>query len=384
MKLVDETTTRRSRRDRPLRLLIALLLAAIVVSIPTAALAADESELDGTLRTGDDVTVPADETFDGNLYVFAGQIEINGTIDGDVIAAGGQINIDGTVTGDVLIMGGQVTVSGDVEGDTRFIGGELSVPGDVGGDIAMFGGAADITGTVGQDLLFGVGQMTLAGDVAGDVFGGVGDYDRSGTVGGDEDVTVPTPEEEPTVGDRIADGLLRAVSLFIVGAGLLLLLRRPLNRLVDRVRIEPLRCLLYGLLTVVGLVAAAVGLIVVGIVASIVFGLLGLDLLIGAYWFVFVATVLALAALLFVISVFVAPVVVVLAAVDFIVDRDGGLPLRLVALAVGLLIYVALTTLPIIGGLLGFVAFLFTVGAMALQVRTNRQGDSALTAAAVG
>ncbi len=370
-----EETTDRSRWHRSWRLLIGVLVVAIVAAIPAAALAtvaAEEIELEGTLRSGDSVEVPADETFEGNLYVFAGQIAIDGTVDGDVLASAGQITVDGTITGDLLVFAGQVTVAGDVDGDIRFAGGDLTVPGDVGGDIAMVGGVGDIDGTVGSDLLFGVGQMALSGDVDGDVYGAGGDYDRSGTIGGEERVTLPTPEEEPTVGDRILDIVFRTISVFVVGALGLLLMRRPLDRVVDRVRSRPLRCLLVGLLALAALLVGMIAALVLGIVLSILFAFLGLDLLIGTFWFVFITAIIVLAALLYLVGVFGAPIVTALAATEYVVDRDAGLWVRLAALAVGVLAYTALTALPVIGGILIFLAFLLTLGAISLGVRYIR------------
>jgi len=378
-------TTDRSWWHRSWRLLVGVLVVALVATIPAAAfasLAAEDVELGGTLRTGDDVKVPVDETFDGNLYVFAGQITIDGTVDGDVVAGGGQIDVDGTITGDLLVFAGQVTVSGDVDGDIRFAGGQLTVPGDVGGDVAMVGGAGDIDGTVGSDLLFGVGQMTLAGDVDGDVYGAGGDYERSGTIGGEEKVTLPTPEDEPTVGDRIVDILLRTISVFVVGAFALLLMRRPLDNVLDRVRSRPLRCLLFGLLALGVLLTGVIAAIVLGIVLSILFAFLGLNLLVGTYWLAFIVAIVVTAALLFLVGVFGAPIVSALAASEFVTGRDAGLSVRLVALAGGLLVYTALTALPVIGGILTFLAFLLALGAIALGVRTinaigpNRDTDA--------
>ena len=371
MKYQAETTDR-SWWQRRWRLLVGFLVVAIVVTVPAAALAfqaAEEVELGGTLRTGDEVKVPADETFDGNLYAFAGQIAIDGTIDGDVVASGGQITVDGEITGDLLVLAGQVTVAGTVEGDIRFAGGALTVPGDVGGDIAMVGGAGDIDGTVGSDLLFGVGQMTLNGDIDGDVYGAGGDYSRSGTVGGEERVTLPTPDDQPTVGDRIVDIVLRAISVFIVGALALLLMRRPLNGVLDRVGSRPLRCLLFGLLTLAALLAGVIAAIVLGIVLSILFALIGLNLLTGTFWFVFIAAIIVMATLLFLVWVFGAPIVTALAASELVTGRGAGPWVRFAGLAVGVLIYTALTALPAIGGLLSFLAFLLTLGAIALGIR---------------
>ena len=123
----------------------------------------ETSLLDGKLRTGDIITVPASETWDGNLYLFAGQVTVDGNVNGDLVAFGGTIaderrgnrrcaswpaaacwwsapwtatcalqaatmEITGSAAGDVLVTGGRVTL---VAGSS------------VGGDVIVSGGTGD-------------------------------------------------------------------------------------------------------------------------------------------------------------------------------------------------------------------------------------------------
>ncbi len=357
------------------RLWVAVIggLLLVLASLGPVAAQASDVGAGGKLQTGDSVVIAAGETFDGNLYAFAGTIEVDGTIDGDLLAAGGTIMIDGTVTGDVTVTGGQLTVNGEVEGDIRYAGGSLLVDGPVGGDVAMVGGTVDLDGDVGSDVLFGAGQVNIGGDVAGLIYGGAGDYERTGTVGGSEDVTVNVDDdEEPTVGDRVVSGLYRFIALFLVGALALFVLRRPLEKVLTRARQRPGASLLAGLIALASVVALMILSIVLGIVWSIVFGLSGLSLLVGTYWFAFIVLWVVLAFALFVLVVYAAPIVTGLTAARLALPARNGIWMQLAALAIGLAVYLIVTALPFVGGLLGALAVIFTAGAIVLAVRNFR------------
>ncbi len=154
-----------------------------------------------------------------------------------------------------------------------------------------------------------------------------------------------------------------------MAAALLLLMHRPLNRIVDEVRSNPLQCLLYGLLALVALIFAAIAALVAGIAFSIGLAAVGLDLLVGTYWLTLVAVALVAAAAVFLIAVFLAPIAVALAATEMTVGRDADMWIRLLVLVVGLLVYTAIAAVPVLGGLLTFLAFLLALGAIALRIR---------------
>ena len=358
-------STRRRRIPVALGSGLVLLLALIA---PVAAQTADDGAAGGKFRTGDSVEIAAGETFDGNLYTFAGTIEVNGTLDGDLVAGGGSISIDGTVTGDVTVAGGELTVAGEVLGDVRFAGGQLQINGPVGGDVAVVGGSAELDGDVGSDVLFGAGQVNIGGDVAGLIYGGAGDYQRTGTVVGPEDVTLGEVDQ-PTFGDRVVGGLYRFIALFLVGALVLLVLRRPLEAVLTRARRRPVASLLSGLIALAGLVALLVISVLLGIIWSIVFGLLGLKLLVGTYWFAFVVLWVVAAFALFLLVVYTAPIVTGLAGSRLVLPGRDKIWVQLIALAVSLVVYLLLTAIPTVGWLIGALAVLLATGAIVLAMR---------------
>src|SRR4029077_11073546 len=98
----------------------AALAAAVLILVLAAGLVLGKGQLlDGKLRTGDNVTVPADESWDGDLYLLGGRVTVAGLVDGDLTVLGGQVDVTGTVTGDVLAAGGNGSIRGGGGGGAR-------------------------------------------------------------------------------------------------------------------------------------------------------------------------------------------------------------------------------------------------------------------------
>ena len=60
-------------------------LALIILLALTAGAALGTDRLGGKVRFGDTITVPSSETVDHDLYLFAGQINVNGNVKGDLV-----------------------------------------------------------------------------------------------------------------------------------------------------------------------------------------------------------------------------------------------------------------------------------------------------------
>jgi hypothetical protein len=360
-------------------------LGSVLLMLSAVALA-QERGLSGKVRSGDEVVVPAGETVVHDLYAAGGSVRVEGRVEGDLVAVGSEVDVAGSVTGDVLAAGGATTISGDVGGDVRAAAGQVMVRGSVGEDLVVGAGRATVASgaRVGQDFIFGTGRTTLDGTVAGDVLGSTGDYVKRGTVAGDEQVSVEAPQERPpTLGERVLERLRRYISLLAVGALLLWLAPRALRAAADLVRQRPLPSLGAGVLAIVGFGALAFAVILVTVLASIVLGLLGLGLLTGTALF---AGLLAGGVLGFVFLVavaFGAEAVVGLILGRLLLPQDSqdlpqGAPQGtrsfggdFSALAIGLLIVVAVTSIPLLGGFLEFVAVLLGLGALILALRSR-------------
>jgi hypothetical protein len=360
---------------RNLRRGAALAAALLLTLLATTMVLGQDELLGGKLRTGDTVTVPADETVDGDLYLLAGTATMAGTVDGDLLALGGAVQVNGTVTGDVLAAGGTVTIAGTVEGDVRTAGGQVTLSGAVGEDVVATGGQTTISsgGSVGGDLIVSGGQVTMAGSVAGNVEGSAGTYSGGGSVGGTEHVVVSPQggvggeDEGDVAGETILDALRHFVVLVIFGALILWLLPRALPAAERVLRSRPAASLGSGFLACLGYIVFLIATILVMILLGIVFGLLRIGSVVGIE---IVAGLLALFAgsFIFVLAIaFLADLVVGLTLARMVAPSGSGKWWReLALLAAGAAAVVVVTSLPVIGGLVKLAVVLFGLGALVL------------------
>ncbi len=117
-----------------------------------------------------------DGTVEGDLVVTGNTLTINGTVEGDLIAAGQHVIINGTVGDDVRIAGYAMTIGGDIAddiigvgfslegedesragGDLIYMGYQALLNGDIDGEADISGGAVEIAGTIGGDATIDVG-----------------------------------------------------------------------------------------------------------------------------------------------------------------------------------------------------------------------------------
>lgn len=128
--------------------------------------AAGEFRLDGTVR--------------GDLVVVGGTLTVNGTVEGDLIAAGQSVIVNGTVEDDARVAGYALTIGGDVADDVIAAGFSLegAEASAIGGDVIYAGYQALLAGEVGGDVNVGGGAVEIAGDIQGDVSVDVGGTER--------------------------------------------------------------------------------------------------------------------------------------------------------------------------------------------------------------
>lgn len=170
-------------------------VAVVVLLVPLITLAGP------VVRTGEEVTVEADQVVDGDLYLFGGASVISGEVQGDAYVVGGSVTHNGTISEDLVVAGGAVQIHGAVEDDVRIIGGEVTIADTISGDLVVVGGSVRVlsTATVLGDLLFLGGEITIDAPIGGSVFG-FGDTLRiDASVG--KDVSVTTGKTL-TLGDR--------------------------------------------------------------------------------------------------------------------------------------------------------------------------------------
>jgi hypothetical protein len=384
-------------KTRRIRWALAIPAALLLVALATTLVLADESSLlNGKLRAGDTVTVPASETVDGDLYAAAGTVTIDGAVNGDLIAVGGTIQVNGNVQGDVAIGGGTVSIFGPVGGDLRIGGGQVTVSGPVAEDVVIGGGQVTVAGgaDVKGDLIVSGGTVTVAGNVAGSIEGTAGTYSRSGTVGGSEHVTVNpqsggavTPR---TTGDIVFDAIRHFVVLVIIGALMLWLMPGLLRRAEQTLRHEPLLSLGGGVATFIGFVAFLIVAFLVMVLLAIVLGLAQLGSLVAVDVLATLLAIFTASFALFLAVAFVADIVVGLTLARMVMSDPAAGANRwreLGLLVVGAAVVVIVTSLPVIGGLAKLLVVVFGLGALAVAAwrwwRTPRTPDSVVAAPAV-
>jgi len=354
----------------------AALAAAALILVLAASLVLGKGELlGGKLRTGDNVTVPADESWDGDLYLLGGRVNVAGSVDGDLTVLGGQVDVSGTVTGDVLAAGGNVSIAGDVGGDARVAGGQVNIGGTVHEDVAVTGGQVTIPagGSIGGDLILAGGQVTMSGSVGGSVEGSAGNYSSGGTVGGTEHVVVaPSRPLAAAAREPLFDGLRHFVVVFLFGALLLWLLPRGMAAAGRVLHERPWRALGGGALACVGYIAFLIAAIIAMILLAILFGLLQVGWLlaidvIGGLLAISVVTFLFVLVIAFAADALVGLTVARWAAARMATGTNAQSRWQdLGLLAAGAAAVVIVTSIPIIGGWLKLAVILFGLGAFAV------------------
>ncbi|WP_298582798.1 polymer-forming cytoskeletal protein [uncultured Kocuria sp.] len=425
--------------------LLATALAGVLLTAPAAGaaeirgeenvvVAADEVVDDDLYVTGGDVVV--DGTVRGDLLVAGGTVTVNGTVEGDLMAAAQTVVIEGTVGDDarvasqVLLLGEQARVADDLV--TAGYSLETRPGAEIGGDVLLGAYQALLAGTIDGDVTAGAAALALAGAIGGDVQADVGSADEVGaawapTTG----VTVPQVDPGLTVTDAarldgdlsyrsgteaaiapgaeiagevvydpvvveedpaapagplalLIAGLRLFVTLFVVGLLALWLLPRTLNGAAGTLRSRPWLSLGWGALAVAGTAVALLAVLVVSILLAIALGWLTLAGLAAAVVATGVVLDLVLVLGLVLAVALLAPVVVGYTTGGLLL-RDpapAGFGKRVLALALGLLIYVLLRAVPFLGPVVALLVALFGVGALvvwawdaARRGRARRRAD---------
>lgn len=168
------------------------LLAVAALAFATPAYAFED-------RTGDTVTIGADEVINDDLYVTAETFTLDGTVNGDVIVFAQTVWINGTINGDLIGGAQAIIINGTVTDDVRVGAGAVQVGenAQLGSDLVVGAGSLETKpgSIVDGELVVGSGQTLLAGDVSGDVLAATGGLELRGTYGGDVRAYVDATEE---------------------------------------------------------------------------------------------------------------------------------------------------------------------------------------------
>lgn len=338
-------------------------------------------------RTGQRVTVGADEVVDHDLYITGGDVTVDGRVTGDLVVFSGGVTINGTVEGDVVAGTGRFNLYGTVEGDARVGAGWMIIDGSIGEDLLAGSGQIDIrdNGSIGEDFVFGAGDVMISGTVEGSILGSASSYARTGTVGGSESVTIgeefaPFPPGQPnepsqpeTPADQAAriagDGARQWIAVMLFGGLAIWLVPGAARAAESGLRRRPLASVGMGIGVLVGYVIQFIAVILGMLLVAIAFGSLTLDALSATFvWggilWLFVSTFLLIVAAAFFVDVVVGLAIGQLAARGWAQNRWQELAL----LAAGAAIIAVLTSLPGVGGVVKLVVVVLGLGAMTVAI----------------
>jgi len=162
----------------------------VAMLIPIVALAAE-------FRAGEQISLPASQSIQDDLYIAGGNVTSAGNVSGDVVAAGGNVLVSGTIGADLTAAGGTVTILSDVADDVRVVGGTIIIQGAIGDDLLIGGGQITVGGRgIGGDVAIGGGTVRIDAPVSGNIKIGGGEVYLNAPVGG----TVEFTGEKLTLG----------------------------------------------------------------------------------------------------------------------------------------------------------------------------------------
>ncbi len=328
--------------------------------------AADSVRIDGTLR--------------GDLVAFGDRVVITGTVEGNVISGARRVEISGHVTGSTLTFGDRVQITGSIDHGAYSAAGQttLGESGRIGGSFVALGDGLLAAGIVERDLFAYLDWLELKGKVARDVVTHIEQIDvlAGSRIGGDLEVHYSEDEERIVIDDsaeiagevrRVPDEpdsamhldryssadfyiylVLSLAAAFVAG----LVAYRLAPWLFSTIWRKPgdlLKPLGFGFVLIF---AVPVGLLLIAVT------IVGLPIALAGF-----ATV---ALCLYLAKIVVAGMIgqTLLGKADKSSWREFALPLIL-----GLGIVFTATSLPFVGGLVGFLTMLAGTGLIVLRVR---------------
>jgi cytoskeletal protein CcmA (bactofilin family) len=388
----------------------------------------DEVVDDDLYVTANEVVV--DGTIRGDLIAFGSTISVEGTVEGDLIAAGQSVEVGGTVEDDARIAGQALLLDEGARVGDDLLAAAFSLENDpdsvVGGTLTYAGYQALLQGTVIEDVSVAANGLELGGEVGGNVDAEV-DGENGGppsvvfapqadiptveaglaltdsaTVGGsltyessteaqidpqariEGEVTRserPADEEEETYtfADAVFDNLRSFVALLLVGLLLIWVAPNWVRRRAGTVLDRPLASLGLGVLSFVALVILGVVILLVTLVLAIIFGLLSLGGLVAPIVVLGLLAEVILVLVFWISANYLAQIIVSFLAGVLLVEavRPGRGSGRVLPLVVGLIVYVILRAIPVLGPLVGLAVVLLGLGTLLHWVWTKLRSGRA-------
>lgn len=408
---------------RKLLVLAGLLLLAMLFIVspawPLETRSGDQVVIESDEVIEDDLYVTANElivdgTIRGDLIALGNSITVDGTVEGDLAAAGQTVEIGGTLEDDARIAGRTLLLAEGASVADDLVAAAFSLENEpdsvVGGTVLYAGYQTLLAGTVDEDVSVTANGLTVSGEIGGNLDADVDGEDAgpppfvftpqadipavepgltltgSAQIGGDVTYESSTAaqidpgaqiegevfaterpvEEEPTLADAVLDNLRSFVSLLLVGLLLVWLAPRSIRRVADTVRTRPLPSLGWGVLAYVVFIVLAIIVLLATILLAIIFGLLTLGGLVPLIIALGALIVMALGLVFWISTSYLAQIVVSFLVGRWLLERisPDQATGRVLPLVVGLILYVILRAIPVLGWIVGLVVVLLGLGAI--------------------
>ncbi|HEY3379258.1 MAG TPA: hypothetical protein VGL77_17395 [Armatimonadota bacterium] len=320
------------------------------------------------LRHDNTVTVAKSEVIADDLVVSGGTLLMQGTVTGDLVVAAGTVEVDGLVRGDLIVAGGNVTVRGTVGGSLYLAGGNIGLAAKVGRNALITGGTLRLENgaTVGRDLAVSGGNVTIAGKISRDLNASTGtlvltDTARVGrnlqawtrnpniaagaVIVGTRSVGQPAPRGRHHRLGWIGWAFWRVMmglALFIAGLVFIAVAPRFTEETQLTLRAHPWASLLTGLIILI-----VTPLAVLIVMATVI----GIPLALIALW-------------IYGTALFLSPIVLAIFVGRAILRRRTDA--LYLSLLIGVVLFILVRLIPILGGLVAFIALLLGLGAFFL------------------
>ncbi|MDX1375284.1 MAG: polymer-forming cytoskeletal protein [Burkholderiales bacterium] len=338
----------------------------------------------GADRFGAGGTALVSSSVAGDLFLAGGEVIVGDEVGGDLVAAGGTIRIDADSGQDVYAAGGQLSLNARVARNARLAGGKLDIGprARIAGSLAAAGGRINVRGPVDGYVLAAAKRVYIDAPIGGDVelrassielgprariAGGLRyaaqtelQRDPAAEIGGSVERIEPRRAADwLRIGDAVEGAIVAAFWIWTVGMMVLAVVfvvvaPKSATQLAETVRGRFWTSLLVGFLTLVAAPIAIAILLATGIGAP-----LGLLLL------------LAYAAVLLV-GYAAAGVALGQGVLERInPDRTRHRAWQAAAAVLALLVLTLLALIPVLGGLIAFVALLVGAGALLFRAGTG-------------
>lgn len=325
-------------------------------------------ETDDYYAVGGNVNIDADLL--GDALIIGGELDIRGTVDKDLFAVGGTIKLSSNISDDARVAGGRVEIDSRI-GDDLFVSGgdvRLSSATYVDGDAWIAGGNVVVDATVAGDLRVGAGDLQLSGTVLGDVLVEAGTVELldGSVIEGDLVYSSPEPgaihekvlihgKTEYSKADWQPDyqgnSVFFVITMLVASAVFYRLFPQTIQASAAFISSDPWPCLWKGFVFL--FITPILAVLLMAIVLGLWVGLVMLALY-------FITLLLGYLVAVFFIGSWLAE------KLNWDISSYGK---RVLSALAGIVLLVLLSYLPLVGGLIGFLALLIGVGAMITQAR---------------